>query len=348
MRASDFEYELPPDRIAQDPLADRAASRLLVLERSSGAIRHAVFRDIVDLIGPEDVLVVNASRVIAARLRGRRDAGSGMSGSAGKAELLLVRELPDGTWLAMGHPGGKLKPGRRVTLGEDSAVEVVEVLGGGLRRIRFVGSLDAAATVAQYGEVPLPPYIRRAPRLEDRERYQTIYAEHDGSVAAPTAGLHFTAELLAQLQRRGTALATLDLHIGPGTFKPVEVEDLATHPMHPERYVVGPEAATAINARREAGGRVWAVGTTVVRTLETVAAPDGAIGPGAGDTSLFIYPPYTFRAVDRLLTNFHLPRSTLLMLVCAFGGYEQVMRAYREAVERGYRFYSYGDAMAIV
>ena len=239
-----------------------------------------------------------------------------MSGSAGKAELLLVRELPDGTWLAMGHPGGKLKPGRRVTLGEDSAVEVVEVLGGGLRRIRFVGSLDAAATVAQYGEVPLPPYIRRAPRLEDRERYQTIYAEHDGSVAAPTAGLHFTAELLAQLQRRGTALATLDLHIGPGTFK--------------------------------AGGRVWAVGTTVVRTLETVAAPDGAIGPGAGDTSLFIYPPYTFRAVDRLLTNFHLPRSTLLMLVCAFGGYEQVMRAYREAVERGYRFYSYGDAMAIV
>src|SRR2546427_5412727 len=220
MRASDFEYELPPDRIAQDPLADRAASRLLVLECSSGAIRHAVFRDIVDLIGPEDVLVVNASRVIAARLRGRRDAGSGMSGSGGKAELLLVRELPDGTWLAMGHPGGKLKPGRRVTFGDDSAVEIVEVLGGGLRRVKFVGRLDAAATLAKYGTVPLPPYIRRLPRPEDRERYQTVYAEHDGSVAAPTPGLHFTPELLERIKRRGTAVAPLDLPIGPGAIKP--------------------------------------------------------------------------------------------------------------------------------
>ena len=348
MRASDFEYELPPDRIAQEPLADRTASRLLVLERATGAIRHAVFRDIVDLIGPEDVLVVNVSRVIPARLRGKREVGSGKRLATAPAELLLVRDLPDGSWLALGHPGGKLKPGRRVTLGEDAVVEIVEVLGGGLRRVRFSGALDAAATVAKYGEVPLPPYIRRAPRLEDRERYQTIYAEHDGSVAAPTAGLHFTTDLLAQVKRRGTALATLDLHIGPGTFKPVEVEDLAAHPMHAERYVVGPEAAAAINGRREAGGRVWAVGTTVVRTLETVAAPDGTIRPGAGDTSVFIYAPYTFRAVDRLLTNFHLPRSTLLMLVCAFGGYGHVMRAYGEAVREGYRFYSYGDAMAII
>src|SRR5437870_518429 len=356
MRASDFEYDLPAELIAQDPLPDRAASRLLILDRASGSMRHAAFPVLVDLVAPEDVLVLNVSRVIPARLHGMRDAlkdsltvaGSGMRASGGKAELLLVRELPDRTWLAMGHPGGKLKSGRRVTLGDDSAVEIVEVLGGGLRRVKFVGQLDAGATLAQYGTVPLPPYIRRPPRPEDRERYQTVYAAHDGSVAAPTAGLHFTPELLEHLKQRGTALAMLDLQIGPGTFKPVEVDDLADHPMLAEAYRVSDETAEIINRRRKAGGRVWAVGTTVVRTLETVAAPDGTIRPGTGDTSLFIHPPYTFRAVDRLLTNFHLPRSTLLMLVCAFGGYEQVMRAYGEAIERRYRFYSYGDAMAIV
>ena len=341
MHTSDFDYSLPPDLIAQDPLPDRTASRLLVVDRSIGGIRHMRFPDFVELVAPEDVLVLNVSRVIPARLRGMR-------GSGGKAELLLVRELPDGSWIAMGHPGGKLKPGRSVTFGDDSAVEIVEVLGGGLRRVKFVGQLDAAATLAKYGEVPLPPYIRRLPRPEDRERYQTVYAEHDGSVAAPTAGLHFTPELLERVKRRGTALATLDLQIGPGTFKPVEVDDLADHRMHAEAYRVSDETAGLINRRREAGGRVWAVGTTVVRTLENVAAPDGTIRPGAGDTSLFIYPPYTFRTVDRLLTNFHLPRSTLLMLVCAFGGYERVTRAYGEAVKEGYRFYSYGDAMAVV
>jgi S-adenosylmethionine:tRNA ribosyltransferase-isomerase len=214
--------------------------------------------------------------------------------------------------------------------------------------VKFVGQLDAKATLAKYGTVPLPPYIRRPPRPEDRERYQTVYAERDGSVAAPTAGLHFTPELLERVKQRGTAIATLDLRIGPGTFKPVEVDDLADHPMHGESYRVSDETAGLINGRRSAGGRVWAIGTTVVRTLETVAAPDGTIRPAAGDTSLFIYPPYTFRAVDRLLTNFHLPRSTLLMLVCAFGGYEQVMRAYGEAIEQRYRFYSYGDAMALL
>src|SRR5437762_5345092 len=310
MHTSDFDYSLRPDLIAQDPLPDRTASRLLVVARSIGGIRHMHFPDFVELVAPEDVLVLNVSRVIPARLRGMR-------GSGGKAELLLVRELPDGTWLAMGHPGGKLKPGRRVTFGDDSAVEIVEVLGGGLRRVKFTGSLDAAATLAQYGTVPLPPYIRRPPRPEDRERYQTVYAAHDGSVAAPTAGLHFTPELLEQLKQRGTALAMLDLQIGPGTFKPVEVDDLADHPMLPEAYRVSDETAEIINGRRKAGGRVWAVGTTVVRTLETVGAPDGTVRPVARDTSLFIYPPYTFRAVDRLLTNFHLPRSTLLMLVCA-------------------------------
>jgi S-adenosylmethionine:tRNA ribosyltransferase-isomerase len=341
LRTSDFDYALPPALIAQEPLPDRAASQLLVLDRASGAIRHARFPDLVDLVAPEDVLVLNVSRVIPARLHGKRETGK-------TAELLLVRELPDGTWLAMGHPGGKLKPERRVTFGDDSAVEIIEVLGGGLRRVKFIGPLDAAATLAKYGTVPLPPYIRRPPRPEDRERYQTVYAARDGSVAAPTAGLHFTSELIERLKRRGTAIATLDLQIGPGTFKPVEVDDLTDHPMHAEAYRMSAEAADIINERRDAGGRVWAVGTTVVRTLETVAAADGSIRPGAGDTSLFVYPPYTFRAVDRLLTNFHLPRSTLLMLVCAFGGYERVMEAYREAVKERYRFYSYGDAMAVV
>lgn len=340
-RASDFDYRLPPELIAQDPLPDRAASRLLVLDRAGGGVRHAHFPDFVDLVAPEDVLVLNVSRVIPARLYGKRESGN-------TAELLLVRALPDGTWLAMGHPGGKLKPGRLVRFGDDSTAEVVEVLGGGLRRVKFLGELDARGTLAKYGTVPLPPYIHRPPRPQDRERYQTVYAEHDGSVAAPTAGLHFTPALLERIKQRGTALATLDLQIGPGTFKPVEVDDLADHPMHAEAYRVSDATAELVNKRRQAGGRVWAVGTTVVRTLETVAAPDGTIRPGAGDTNLFIYSPYTFRAVDRLLTNFHLPRSTLLMLVCAFGGYERVMGAYREAVKARYRFYSYGDAMAIV
>ncbi len=348
-RAADFDYRLPPDRIAQEPLPDRSASRLLVLERSSGAIRHAQFTDVIDLVAAEDVVVLNASRVIPARLHGKRETLKGSGTVAGNvAELLLVRELSDGTWLAMGHPGGKLKPGRRVAFGDDSAAEIVEMLGGGLRRVRFVGALDARATVAKYGEVPLPPYIRRAPTAADRARYQTVYAEHDGSVAAPTAGLHFTAELLERLRAKGAAIATLDLHIGPGTFKPVEVEDLARHRMEPEPYVLSAVAAASINGRREAGGRVWAVGTTVVRALETCADEHGVVRPSTGETRLFIYPPYRFRVVERLLTNFHLPRSTLLMLVCAFAGYDSVMGAYREAVERTYRFYSYGDAMAVI
>ena len=340
-RTSDFDYDLPPSLIAQDPLPDRGGSRLLVLDRAGGAVRHGRFVDVVDLVAPEDVLVLNVSRVIPARLHGKRETGN-------VAELLLVRELPDGTWLAMGHPGGKLKPGRRVTFGPDSSAEIVEALGGGLRRVRFVGPLDAPATLAQYGEVPLPPYIRRAPRHEDRERYQTVYAAHDGSVAAPTAGLHFTRDLLDGLRAKGVALAEVDLHVGPGTFKPVETDDLARHAMHAEPYRVSDAAAALINQRRDAGGRVWAVGTTVVRTLETLAGPGGRISPGAGETRLFIHPPYAFRAVDRLLTNFHLPRSTLLMLVCAFGGYDNVMRAYGEAIEQRYRFYSYGDAMLVV
>jgi S-adenosylmethionine:tRNA ribosyltransferase-isomerase len=337
-KPSDFDYDLPADRIAQEPLPDRASSRLLVLDRATGATTHRQFRDVVQLIPPGDVLVVNTSRVIPARLHGKREAG-------GTAEILLVRALPDGTWLAMGRPGGKLKSGRRVSFGDDSAIEIVEVLGAGLRRVRFVGALDARATVAKYGEVPLPPYIRRPPTPADRERYQTVYAAHDGSVAAPTAGLHFTPALLDALRGKGVAVASLDLHVGPGTFRPVEVDDLAAHVMHPEAFEIPEPTAEIVNARR---GAVWAVGTTAVRALESAADAPGRVRPGPGETSLFIHPPYEFKVVDRLLTNFHLPRSTLLMLVCAFGGYERVVGAYREAVRAGYRFYSYGDAMVIV
>ena len=346
LRPGDFTYDLPSELIAQEPLPDRAASRLLILERSTGLVRHASFRDLPQLVSPPDALVLNASRVIPARLRGVREPARGTD--AKPAELLLVRPLPDGTWLAMGHPGGKLKPGRRVQVGPDAAVEILEALGGGVRRVRFAGPLDAWATMARYGAVPLPPYIHRAPAPNDRERYQTVYAAHDGSVAAPTAGLHFTPQLLAEITRPGTALVTIDLHIGPGTFKPVEVEEFATHVMHPEAYELSGEAAAAINARRGAGGRVWAVGTSVVRTLETAATPDGVVHAGTGETRLFIHPPYRWRAVDKVVTNFHPPRSTPLMLVCAFAGFEPVMEAYRAAVAARYRFYSYGDAMAVV
>ena len=337
-RLSDFDYDLPSAQIAQYPLPDRSASRLLVLERATGSVRHLHFRDLPSLIPPGDVLVINTSRVIPARLHGKREGGQ-------DAEFLLVREAADGTWLALAHPGGKLKPGRRVTLGDDSVVEIVEVLGGGLRRVRFVGSLDALTTLAKYGEVPLPPYIRRAPDRDDRERYQTVFATHDGSVAAPTAGLHFTTELLARLHEQRTFVTAIDLHVGPGTFKPVETDVLDRHTMHPEAYEIAPGAASGINHNR---GKIWAVGTTVVRALESAANAAGEVVDGGGETSLFIRPPYEFKVVNYLITNFHLPRSTLLMLVCAFGGHEQVMRAYREAVKDGYRFYSYGDAMLVL
>src|SRR5216117_4475288 len=248
-RTSDFDYVLPPELIAQDPPSDRAASRLLVLDRAGSGVRHARFPDFVDLVAPEDVLVLNVSRVIPARLHGKREVGK-------IAELLLVRELPDGSWIALGHPGGKLKPGRRVTLGDDSAAEIVGRMGGGLRRVRFVGALDARATLAKYGEVPLPPYIRRPPRPEDRERYQTVYATHDGSVAAPTAGLHFTTDLLARIHEQRPLVTALDLHVGPGTFKPVETEAFEQHIMHPEAFEIAQGAANWINDTR---GKVWAV-----------------------------------------------------------------------------------------
>lgn len=343
-RTADFEFAYDPDAVAQRPLPDRSGGRLLVLDRRSGALAHHRFGDFPALVHPGDLLVLNESRVLPARLLGRRAGG-------GAAEVFLVHEDPDGTWLAMVRPGSRLRPGRTIRFGEDGAAEIVAYAPGGMRRVRFLGSGGAHAIMERHGTVPLPPYIDRPPEPGDRERYQTVYAAVDGSVAAPTAGLHFTSELLARLARRGVGVAKVVLHVGPGTFKPVEADDPAQHLMHAEWYDVPADTAAAINRAKGEGGRVWAVGTTVARTLETVAtAPAGPPGPARemrGWTSLFIYPPYTFRIVDALLTNFHRPRSTLLMLVAAFAGYDLTMNAYREATAAGYRLFSYGDAMAI-
>ncbi|MDR0787055.1 MAG: tRNA preQ1(34) S-adenosylmethionine ribosyltransferase-isomerase QueA [Gemmatimonadota bacterium] len=341
---SDYSFDLPPDQIASAPAEHREQSRLLVMDRgSSGELRHRRFADVVDLVSPGDVMVVNETRVFPARLRGVRAGG-------GAAEVLLLHADPadPAVWTALVRPGAKLKPGRMVEIGEELGVEVLDSTPGGERIVRLVTRLPLMAAIEKNGEVPLPPYIRRAPTDEDRERYQTVYARESGSIAAPTAGLHFTPELLNRLTERGVSFAPVVLHVGVGTFRPVEVEDPAEHQMHSEWYRVPESSATLINAARSAGASVWAVGTTSVRTLESVASEDGQVSAGEGWTEIFIRPPYSFRAVDRLITNFHLPRSTLLMLVAAFAGYEGVMRAYGEAVRQDYRFYSYGDAMAVI
>ena len=313
----------------------------MVVERQTGSIHHRTFRDIVELIDPGDVLVVNRTRVLRARLLGMRASGA-------PAEILLLKPLGDDRFEAMVSPGGKLKSGRRVTIASGFTVDILEVTERRTRVVRLESELPINEAIERYGHVPLPPYIERADAPSDAERYQTVFAKEAGSVAAPTAGLHFTAELLASLASRGVARAEVLLHVGAGTFKPVEVEDPAGHVMHEEWYSVSDETARTINERRGTGGAAWAVGTTSVRTLESASTADGAVLSGEGDTRIFIRPPYRFHAVDRMITNFHLPRSTLIMLVAAFAGYDLTMRAYREAVSSGYRFYSYGDAMAII
>lgn len=340
-RTSDFDFALPPALIAQRPLDRRDASRLMVVHRSSGVIEHRTFRDVAELIAPRDVLVVNRTRVIRARLLGSRASGA-------PAEILLLKSLGDGRFEAMVSPGGKLKPGRRVSIAPGFDAEILEVTDRRTRVVRLTSDVPLDESIEKYGHVPLPPYIERPDALEDAERYQTVYARDDGSVAAPTAGLHFSRELLASLAERGVATAAIVLHVGAGTFKPVEVDDPAAHVMHEEWYSVAPESAKIINDRRSSGGDAWAVGTTSVRTLESVVSDDGQIRAGSGDTRIFIRPGHRFRAVDHIVTNFHLPRSTLIMLVAAFAGYDLTMRAYREAVAERYRFYSYGDAMAII
>jgi S-adenosylmethionine:tRNA ribosyltransferase-isomerase len=346
---SAYDYDLPPDRIAQRPAERRDASRLLVLERATGAVRHRRFRDLPSLTSPGDVVVLNETRVFPARLVGRKPTGAA-------AEILLLRPLGGEAgsiergprWLALVRPGGKLKPGRVVDVADDLRVRILESTPEGERIVELDTSLSVEQALERHGRVPLPPYIAREADAQDRERYQTVYARATGSVAAPTAGLHFTPTVLDALEARGVELARLVLHVGVGTFRPVDEADPARHRMHAEWYTVPADVVAAIQRARSAGAAVWAVGTTVVRALESAAAEDGGLRPGAGWTELFIQPGYRFRVVDRLVTNFHLPRSTLLMLVAAFGGYDAVMAAYREAVERGYRFYSYGDAMAVV
>ena len=355
MKTADFEYDLPPELIAQQPAERRDASRLLVVSRqpsevpvtpdpsplTSHPLTHRVFSDLPSLVEAGDVVVVNDSRVIPARLLGSREGG-------GKAEVLLVSREAAGTWRALVRPGSRIRAGNVVRVGGEDRIEIVAHLPEGARRVRLIGPGGEDAVLARRGRIPLPPYIARDPTDRDTERYQTVYADPPGSVAAPTAGLHFTPALLAAIAARGAAVARLTLHVGPGTFRPVSAEDPAQHHLDPEAYVVPQEAADAIAAARAGGGKVWAVGTTVMRTLETCAEADGAVRAGAGWTSLFIRPGHTFRVVDRLITNFHLPRSTLLMLVAAFAGTELALAAYREAVAQRYRFYSYGDAMAIL
>ena len=341
MRTSDFDFHLPPGQIAQQPLARRDESRLMVVDRASGAITHLRFRDLADLIPTGDALVLNRTRVVRARLLGKRASGA-------SAEIMLLKPLGGDRYEALVSPGGKLKPGRVVTIARDFSVEILEVTERRTRVVRLVGEGALDVLIERHGHIPLPPYITRPDATDDAERYQTVYAREAGSVAAPTAGLHFTPKLLDDLARRGVRRAEVLLHVGAGTFKPVEAEDPAEHVMHEEWYRISTDAAATINETRTSGGAVWAVGTTTVRTLESAADPDGRVAASEGDTRIFIRPPYRFRAVDHLVTNFHLPRSTLIMLVAAFTGYELTMAAYREAVGSGYRFYSYGDAMAVI
>ncbi len=342
MRTETFDYRLPPELIAQSPPERRDASRLLVLERDGGRIEHRAFSDLASYLSAGDVLVLNRSRVRKARLLGALPGG-------GRSEVLLLRPLDPALreWEALGRPSRRLRPGTTVTVRPGRlGCRVTCNLGGGELRVELLlpEGADPEALIEEAGRVPLPPYIKG--ELEDAERYQTVYASRTGSVAAPTAGLHFTPEALAGLRDGGVEESFIELRIGLDTFRPVRVEEVEDHAMHSEEVEVGEEACRAVNAARDRGRRVAAVGTTVVRALES-AWSQGALRPFKGSTGLFIYPGFRFRCTDLLLTNFHLPRSTLLMLTCAFGGTEAVLRAYREAVREGYRFYSFGDAMLI-
>ena len=361
MLVSDFHYELPPERIAQEPLADRAASRLLHLERQSSVWHDRTFRDFPDLLRPDDLLVINDTRVFPARLYGHRSRKRAQPLSArnpasreflqGKVEVLLTRQVSENPneWECLVRPGRKIGVGEKLFFGDPAELEAEVTARGsfGERRIRFTPVTDFFERVERLGHVPLPPYIDRADRPNDRERYQTVYARSRGSVAAPTAGLHFTPEIMDRIRSRGIQIARITLHVGLGTFQPVRAEKVEDHKLHRESYEIPDEAARLINAAKESGRRIVAVGTTTVRTLEYSAqlAGESRIEAGSGEADLFIYPGFKFRIVGALLTNFHLPQSTLLMLVCALGGKDLVLRAYRHAVEASYRFYSYGDCM---
>lgn len=340
MNLHDFYYELPQELIAQDPLEDRSGSRLLCLDRASKTVSHHVFREIIDMLEPGDCLVLNDTKVIPARLMGSK------VGTDAKIEVLLLKRLEDRVWETLVKPGKKAKPGTNISFGDGLLTgEVLEVVEDGNRRIRFDYEGIFEEILDRLGQMPLPPYITH--QLKDKNRYQTVYAKHDGSAAAPTAGLHFTKELLEKIREKGVQIVRITLHVGLGTFRPVKVENITEHHMHSEYYVVEEDAARKINETKQKGGRVIPVGTTSCRTLESAAGEDGILQAGSGWTDIFIYPGYQFRVTDCLITNFHLPESTLLMLVSALAGREQIMAAYEEAVRERYRFFSFGDAMFI-
>ena len=340
MKTSDFYYDLPPELIAQTPLDRRDGSRLLTLNKETGETAHMHFFDLPKLLRPGDCLVLNDSRVLPARLLGRREPGGGA------AEVLLLIDKGDKVWECLVRPGRKLKPGARLSFGDGLlTAEVLEEVEGGNRLIRFEYEGIFLELLERLGKMPLPPYIKE--ELNDPERYQTVYSREVGSAAAPTAGLHFTKELLAQVEAMGVSLAYVTLHVGLGTFRPVKEEEITDHEMHAEYCMISAETAETINRTRRNGGRVICVGTTSCRTIESWAAEDGTVKESAGWTSIYIYPGYRFKALDCLITNFHLPESTLVMLVSALAGREHILDAYKEAVEERYRFFSFGDAMFI-
>ena len=340
MKTSDFYYELPQELIAQDPLPDRSSSRLLVLNRRDGSLCHRSFKDIPDYLNPGDCLVINDTKVIPARLYGHRDQTGGL------VEVLLLKRTAADEWECLVRPGKKARPGEKLIFGDGRMkAEVLTVEEEGNRRIRFEYEGIFEEILDELGEMPLPPYITH--KLADPTRYQTVYAKNEGSAAAPTAGLHFTQELLEKIAGKGVKIAHVTLHVGLGTFRPVKVEDVEKHHMHSEYYVVERDQAEIINQTKALGGRVICVGTTSCRTIESVAREDGMIEPGSGWTDIFLYPGCRFKTMDALITNFHLPESTLVMLVSAFAGKENIMRAYEEAVKERYRFFSFGDAMLI-
>lgn len=341
MNLKDFYFDLPEELIAQEPLKQRDASRLLVLDKANGQITHHTFRDIISYLQKGDCLVLNNTRVIPARLFGtKKDTGSGI-------EFLLLKRIEQDIWEVMLRPGKKAKPGARFLFGEgELEAEILDIVEGGNRLVRFYYEGVFEAVLDRLGNMPLPPYITK--RLEDKERYQTVFSKNEGSAAAPTAGLHFTPELLEEIREKGVKLAYITLHVGLGTFRPVKVDDILEHKMHSEYFEVSEEAAKIINSTRAAGGRIISVGTTSTRTIESLAAEDGTLAAGSGWTDIFIYPGYQFKVVDGLITNFHLPESTLLMLVSAMAGRDCVLAAYKEAIKEKYRFFSFGDAMLII
>ncbi len=340
LKKSDFYFELPEELIAQDPLRDRASSRLLVLEKETGKTEHHVFRDILQYLVPGDCLVLNNTKVIPARLLGTKEE----TGAA--VEVLLLKRKEKDVWETLVKPGKKMRPGARISFGRGLLkAEVLDVVEEGNRLVRFTYDGIFEEVLDKLGEMPLPPYITH--KLQDKNRYQTVYAKYEGSAAAPTAGLHFTEELLREIAKKGVEIAYVTLHVGLGTFRPVKEENVLEHHMHSEYYEISQEAADKINAAKQRGGRVICVGTTSARTLESAADESGYLKACSGNTEIFIYPGYRFKILDCLLTNFHLPESTLIMLVSALAGREQVLAAYREAVKERYRFFSFGDAMFI-